>query len=110
MFIGCNWFVEGGRGAGNLVECFSMEKEFIDIKPTKKKMCEVLSWNGKLVATGGSGYSKCVEIYDELSGDWLPLPIMNKGRYRHGACTTKVNQLIVVGGWSARNSAECLKM
>ena len=106
-------FVGGGDGAGNSVECFSMEKQdWIDIKPTTKELCELSSWNGKLVATGGGwGYSNCVEMYDELSGDWLPLPSMNQGRWFHGACTTKDNQLIVVGGaWGAVNSVECLKM
>ncbi|XP_065846127.1 uncharacterized protein [Oscarella lobularis] len=106
-------FVGGGAKAGNSVECFSMEKlGWIDIKPTTKEVCQLSSWNEKLVATGGwdMGYSNCVEMYDELSGDWLPLPSMNKGRYLHGACTTKDNQLIVVGGEGALNSVECLKM
>ena len=107
-------FVGEGFQARNSVECFSMEKqEWIDIKPTTKKKCQLSSWNGKLVATGGGGYknkSDCVEMYDELSGDWLPLPSMSEGRYQHGACTTKDNQLIVVGGLGARKSVECLKM
>ena len=107
-------FVGGGVGAGNSVECFSMEKQgWIDIKPTTKEECELASWNGKLVATGGGWeeeFSNCVEMYDELSGVWLPLPSMNKGRSSHGACTTKDNHLFVVGGWGAENSVECLKM
>ena len=104
-------FVGGGLGAKNSVECFTMEKqEWIDIKPTTKEVCQLSSWNGKLVATGGRGESNCVEMYDELSGNWLPLPSMNEGRYGHGACTTKDNHLIVVGGSGALNSVECLKM
>ena len=105
-------FVGGALWAGNSVECFSMEKQdWIDIKPTTEELCELSSWNGKLVATGGWKESNCVEMYDELSGDWLPLPSMNEGRDLHGACTTKDNQLIVVGGaLSAGNSVECLKM
>ena len=121
-------FVEGGIGAENSVECFSMEKqEWIDIKPTTKGWCQLSSWNGKLVATGGwdnridcvkmydKTFSNCVEMYDESSGDWLPLPSMNKERWAHGACTTKDNQLIVVGGWGvpalgAGNSVECCKI
>ena len=105
-------FVGGGVGVGNSVECFSMEKQgWINIKPTTNERCELSLWNGKLVATGGWGLSNCVEMYDELSGDWLPLPSMNKGRDLHGACTTKDNQLIVVGGgWGVENSVECLKM
>ena len=104
-------FVGGGFGAGNSVECLSIEKQvWIDIKPTTEEWCQLSSWNGKLVATGGEGRSNCVEMYDELSGHWLPLPSMNKGRWDHGACTTKDNELIVVGGWGARNSIECLKM
>ena len=107
-------FVGGGLGAWKLVECFSMEKQkWIDIKRTTVELCQFSSWNGKLVATGGldGEYSKCVEMYDELSGVWLPLPSMNKGRYDHGACTTKDNQLIVVGGDRGRESSvECLKM
>ena len=71
-------FVGGGNGAGNSVECFSMEKQgWIDIKRSTKDYCQLSSWNGKLVATGGF-YSNCVEIYDEFSGDWLPLPSMNE--------------------------------
>ena len=105
-------FVGGGGWAGNSVECLSMEKqEWIDIKQTTEGGCQLSSWNGKLVATGGWDGSNYVEMYDELSGSWLPLPSMNQGRWDHGACTTKDNELIVVGGdWGARNSVECLKM
>ena len=104
-------FVGGGYGAGNSVKFFTIEKqEWIDIKPTTKMLCQLSSCNGKLVATGGREESNCVEIYDELSGDWLPLPSMNKGRDAHGACTKRDNQLIVVGGWGAGSSIECLKM
>ena len=104
----------GGMGAENSVECFLMkEQKWIDINPTTKYHCQLSSWNGKLVATGGGGLferSNCVELYDELSGDWLPLPSMNEGRRLHGACETKDNQLVVVGGWGAENSLECLKL
>ena len=104
-------FVGGGAGAGNSVECFLMkEQKWIDINPTTNYECQLSSLNGKLVATGGEDESNCVELYDELSGDWLPLPSMNEGRFRHGACETKDNQLVVVGGWSAENSLECLKL
>ena len=109
-------FVGGGMGAANSVECFSMETQgWIDIKPTTEELCQLSSWNGKLVATGGGWeeeYSNHVEMYDELSGDWLPLPAMNEGRWQHGACTTKDNQLIVVGGveWDEGKSVEFLKM
>ena len=104
-------FVGGGKGAGNSVECFLMkEQKWIDINPTTKYKCQLSSWNGKLVATGGFESSDCVELYDELSGDWLPLPSMNEGRHLHGACETKDNQLVVVGGWGAKNSLECLKL
>ena len=104
-------FVGGGRGAGNSVECFLMkEQKWIDINPTTKYLCQLSSWNGKLVATGGLYQSNCVELYDELSGDLLPLPSMNEGRRLHGACETKDNQLVVVGGVGALNSLECLKL
>ena len=104
-------FVGGGDGAENSVECFSLEKQqWIDIKPTIKEWCQLSSWNGKLVATGGWEKSNHVEMYDELSGEWLLLPSMNKERYLHGTCTTKDNQLIVVGGLGAEYSVECLKM
>ena len=104
-------FVGGGGGAGNSVECFLMkEQKWIDINPTTKKWCQLSSLNGKLVATGGLYQSNCVELYDELSGDWLPLPSMNEGRHYHGACETKDNQLVVVGGEGANNSLECLKL
>ena len=104
-------FVGGGGRAGNSVECFSMDKQkWFDIKPTSKELRQLSSWNGKLVATGGYYKSNCVEMYDELSGDWLSLPSMNEGRYLHGACTTKDNQLIVVGGYGSWNSLEYLEM
>ncbi|XP_065836315.1 uncharacterized protein [Oscarella lobularis] len=105
-------FVGGGEGAGNSVECFLMkEQKWIDINPTTKYGCQFSSLNGKLVATGGRDWkSNCVELYDELSGDWLPLPSMNEGRCYHGACETKDNQLVVVGGEGAKNSLECLKL
>ena len=92
-------FFGGGKGAGKSVECFSMAKQqWIDMNPTTEQSCQLSSWNGKLVATGGLGKSNCVEMYDELSGDWLRLASMNTGRVWHGACSTKDNQLIVVGG------------
>ena len=104
-------FVGGGYGVENSVECFLMkEQKWIDINPPTKYACQLSSWNGKLVATGGWKESNCVELYDELSGDWLPLPSMNEGRYEHGACETKANQLIVVGGAGAYTSGECLKL
>ena len=104
-------FVGGGVGARKSVECFLMkEQKWIDINPTTNYTCQLSSWNGKLVATGGFGYSNCVELYDELSGDWLPLPSMNEGRESHGACKTKDNKLVVVGGSGAENSLECLKL
>ena len=102
-------FVGGGGGAGKSVECFLMkEQKWIDINPTTEYTCQLSSWNGKLVATGGLYQSNCVELYDELSGDWLPLPSLNEGRWLHGACETKDNQLVVVGGVGAKNSLECL--
>ena len=104
-------FVGGGFGAGKSVECLSMKEEkWVNIKPTAKKLCQLSSWNGKLVATGGLYKSNSVEMYDELSGEWLSLPSMNKGRSSHGVCTTKDKQLVVVGGFSAENSVECLKL
>ena len=112
-------FIGGGWEAKNSVECFSLEKqEWIGIMPTTEDFCELSSWNGKLVATGGEeGFRKgsnYVETYDDMSGNWFPLPSMNKGRFAHGVCTTKDNQLIVVGGvgalYSDLNSVECLKM
>ena len=104
-------FVGGGYGAGNSVECFLIKEEkWIDIKSTTKEECQLSSWNRKLVATGGENGSNCVELYDEWSGEWLPLPSMNQGRVLHGACETKDNQLVVVGGWNAKNSVEYLKL
>ena len=103
-------FVGGGFGAGNSFECLLMNKEkWIDVKPATKEWCQLSSWNGKLVATGGWKNSS-VEMYDELSGEWLPLPSMNRIRNGHGACTTKDDRLVVVGGVGAKDSAEYLKL
>ena len=103
-------FVGGGlgaHGADRCVECYLMKEEkWIDIKPTAKELCQLSSWNGKLLTTGGWGESNCVELYDELSGDWLPLPSINHGRYQHGACTTDNNELVVVGGQGALDTVE----
>ena len=104
-------FVGGGWGSWNSVECFLMrEQKWIDINQPTKFGCQLSSWNGKLVATGGDWKGNCVELYDELSGDWLPLPSMNEERYLHGACETNDTQLVVVGGWGPKNSLECLKL
>ena len=108
-------FVGGGAGAGNSVECFlAKEEKWIVIKPTTNKKCQLSSWNKKLVATGGELERKIVELYDESSGNWLPLPSMNIGRVSHGTCTTSDNTLVVVGGFNPGNiieySVECLKL
>ena len=94
-------FVGGGRGERNSVECFSMEKQiWIDVKPSTKTYCQLSSCNGKLVATGGWYRSSCVELYDELLDEWLPMPPMNEGRVAHGAAGRKKdNEIIVVGDW-----------
>ena len=102
-------FVGGGDGS-NEVECFlTSEEKWVKIKETKKTDCQLSSWNGKLVATGGRERSDVVEIYDDLSGHWLPLPSMIRGRYGHGVCATKDSKLVVVGGWGGANSVEYLK-
>ena len=111
-------YVGGGgdeSGPSNLVECFLMEEQkWIGVKETTKKLCQLSSWNEQLVATGGydGKHSKCVEMYDERSEKWRSLPSMKKGRNGHGACTTKDNQLIVVGGRGkgAWNTIECLQI
>ena len=107
-------FVGGGletHGADRCVECYLMKEEkWIDIKPTAREWCQLSSWNGKLLATGGWRESNCVEMYDELSGDWLPLPSINHGRHWHGACTTMNNEIVVVGGQGAFDSVEYLKL
>ena len=100
----------GGGGGGKSVEYFLIEeKKWIDIEPTTNEHCQLSSLNGKLIATGGwegsSKGSERVELYDESSGSWLPLPPMNNGRDGHGACTTKDNELIVLGGRPSRNGA-----
>ena len=92
-------FVGGGFGADNSVECYLIEEEkWIDITPSTENLCKLSSWNGKLVATGGLDKGNRVELYDDLSGDWLPLPSMNRARLGHGTCTTKDNHLVAVGG------------
>ena len=107
-------FVGGGLGpdgADRSVECFLMKEEkWIDIKPASKEWSQLSSWNGKVLVTGGWRESNCVELYDELSGDWLPLPSMNHGRHWHGACTTKNNEIVVVGGQGAFDTIEYLKL
>ncbi|XP_065845635.1 uncharacterized protein [Oscarella lobularis] len=91
-------FFGGGKGS-NEVECLSIgEEKWIQVGATTEENCRLSSWNGKIVATGGGRGSRRVEMYDERSGTWLPLPSMNHARVNHGACSTKDNRLVVVGG------------
>ena len=104
-------FIGGGLSADKSIECFLMERQkWIFIKSNPMFDCQWSSWNGKLIATGGQEESDCVDLYDELSAEWLPLPSMNIAREEHGVCETKDNELIVVGGVGALYSVECLKL
>ena len=97
MFVGGGF--ETGLGASNSVECYLIEEaKWIEITPSTEYLCKLSSWNGKLVATGGWDKGKGVELYDDLSGDWLPFPSMNRARLGQGTCTTKDNHLVAVGG------------
>ncbi|XP_065839813.1 uncharacterized protein [Oscarella lobularis] len=103
-------FVGGGEWM-NKVECYIIKEDrWIDIKPTTNCDCEFSSWNGKLVATGGTELSSLVEMYDDVSGEWVRFPEMNEGRRSHGTCVMNDNKLVVLGGYGALNSLEYLKM
>ena len=65
--------------------------------------CTLSSFNGRLLATGGvtrESYSKSntVQLYDEVFGNWSPLPPTSQVRYRHGTCALSNTELVIAEG------------
>ena len=95
----------------NAFECFDLEAEkWINLCPTANKLCELSILNGKVVATGGSPKFDAVEIYDNATDSWLPLPPMKAHRFGHGACTAEGNKLYVAGGTIFSNLVEYFEL
>ena len=97
LFVGGGW---NRRFCGsNVVECLDLNSEkWTSLHSTSDTECVVTSLNGKLVATGGLHDRRTVEVYDNSTNTWLPLPSMNERRLWHGACSTAENRLYVAGG------------
>ena len=53
--------------------------------------------------------SNIVELYDESSTKWLPLPHMTHKRLLHAPLSTQNGELITAGGLGGGNSIESLK-
>ena len=53
--------------------------------------------------------SNIVELYDERSTKWLPLPHMTHKRWAHAAFSTQNGELITAGGEGKGRSIESLK-
>ena len=95
----------------NAVECFDLDSEkWINLCPTTNKLCELSILNGKLIATGGSPKFDAVEIYDNATDSWLPLPPMKAHRFGHGAFTADCNKLYVAGGTIFSNLVEYFEL
>jgi len=80
------------------------------IPSPKRRQSRIIGFNGKVIATGGWDWVNDVEVFDDTSGFWLPLPSMKEGRALHGVCTTRNNQIVVVGGYGALKSVEILSL
>ena len=69
----------------------------------RRHACVKAKINGRpgLVVSGGSGRGQqnmtSVEFYDALTGEWLSLPPLNRGRRSHVMTVTK-GRLLVAGG------------
>ncbi|XP_062523677.1 uncharacterized protein LOC134198323 isoform X2 [Corticium candelabrum] len=114
-------FVGGGktdrRYSSNIVECADVcDRKWRTIPSTTTYRPTLTSVSNRLVGTGGdtqqqwlySPSSNIVELYDERSTKWLPLPLMTHKREEHAAFSTQNGELITAGGFD-EDSIESLK-
>ena len=116
-------FVGGGvtdrHNFGNIVECADVrDRKWRTIPSTTTYRPTLTSVSNRLVGTGGktqqwigspSPLSNIVELYDERSTKWLPLPLMTHKRLGHAAFSTQNGELITAGGRDCVHSIESLK-
>ncbi|XP_062523981.1 kelch-like protein 24a [Corticium candelabrum] len=112
-------FVGGGEIDGhyssNIVECADVrDRKWRTISSTTTCWPTLTSVSNRLVETGGltqqriCSPSNIVELYDERSTKWLPLPHMTHKRMAHAAFSTQNGELITAGGYP-EYSIESLK-
>ena len=110
LYVGSGVCLSGSTN----VECFDLKAEaWTSIHPTTNTMCHLSSLYDKLVATGGrckGKSSNAVEVYDNATDSWFPLPSMEERRLHHGVCTTEDDKLFVVGGWCSSDLVECFQL
>ena len=103
-------FVGGGLTDGDYfsdtVECADVrDRKWRTITSTTTYRPTLTSVSNRLVAIGGtaqllySSPSNIVELYDERSTKWLPLPHMTHKRWEHAAFSTQNGELITAGGF-----------
>ena len=108
-------FVGGGE-TGGYVECADVrDRKWRTIPSTTTYRHTLASVSNRLVVTGGtaqllySAPSNIVELYDERSTKWLPLPLMTHKRWFHAAFSTQNGELITAGGIGGEHSIESLE-
>ena len=107
-------FVGGGMTDGhdfsNIVECADVrDRKWKKISSTTISWPPLTSVSNRLVGTGGmtqesigSPPSNIVELYDERSTKWLPLPHMTHKQWAHATFSTQDGELITARGWDER--------
>ncbi|XP_062501926.1 uncharacterized protein LOC134179037 [Corticium candelabrum] len=101
----------------NFVECADVrDRKWRTIPSTTTDWPPLTSVSNRLLGTGGmtqqwfgSPPSNIVELYDERSTKWLPLPHMTHKRWGHAAFSTQNGELITAGGDGGGYSIESLK-
>ena len=114
VFVGGG--VTDGGYSSNIVECADVrDRKWRTISSTTTYWPTLTSVSNRLVGTGGrtqqrySPLSNIVELYDERSTKWLPLPLMTHKRWAHAAFSTQNGELITAGGVDCDYSIESLK-
>ena len=114
VFINKTLYVAGGRtkhSSGKFkavteVAALDMnEPKWRNITQLNSGHATVTALHDKLIATGGESLDghvvNNVEVFDTISGQWLPLPPMGASHYYHGVCVTENSDLVVVGGYGS---------
>ena len=113
-------FVGGGEigqsRLSNVVECYNLgSRRWRSIAVSRNYYTTLTSVSNRLVATGGmttstsSTPSNAVQLYDDRSAGWLPLPPMTKKRWGHGGFSADSGEIVMAGGDDA-NTIESLKI
>ena len=110
-FINNTLYVAGGRTENSsgtympVTEVAALhlnESNWRKITELNSGQASVTALQDRLIATGGEsrdGHAVSnVDVFDVISGQWLPLSHMTASRCRHGVCVTENNNLVAVGG------------